>query len=585
MAHDPFHEILELPNWLLPQQHLQKAFLISPVLCYSFHLHERERGVMAKEIFTLDGGKISEFERLGMSNFDFLSCHDEGNKEEMVTTLENIHLSYLLAGCNVISTNTFQVNLHSLRERGICIEEGESIIDTYIDIAHNALLKYECIKGTEDFPLLGGTQKEESSPYEHLECFQKRRNHLGIVHPNDSVNTRQYVDSFDLKGGRWTGSAIRRCQDCYVAFSTGGYSSAFGDFSEYSGVMRKGGKETNSGDAENGTNSGDQAEVVHSGSGTPGSVTPGSGTPGSGTQLGNASTRHRSHTQRYDIIINTPLQVGGSPLNRQSKLPRIEMIPVTSTETSRPPRDAFPNRHFFNYGLEYYINVGDEEIISNCKFKLESYKRNEDKLHLFSLITSSNVREVFTLYSHLKTCASHFKNNVVVSFYCNNDRHIGCSDYSFLDIVLVLLYLDSRHHFIKAIGLNCVNIDYVRELFAPLTRCISSDGYIDVEAYPNRSGELGRLIKTILRDLKKNSFLGDVHFFASPNKSLNRVTYDCSRRDVHFETTQERHKHVYNYVGDWLDVGLTGFGGCCYYNPYDISLLDYKLGELARRRP
>ncbi|ANQ11011.1 Uncharacterized protein PCOAH_00053430 [Plasmodium coatneyi] len=503
---------------------------------------------MAKEVFTLDGGKISEFERLKVGNFDFLSCHDDENKEQMVNTLQNIHLSYLLAGCNVISTNTFQVNLYSLQERGISIEEGKGIIDTYIDIAHSALLKYERIKRTTDFALLGGTPKlEESSPYEHLECFQKVRNHLGIVHPNDSVNTREYVDSFDFRHDVWRGSPIRRCEDCYVAFSTGGYSSAFRDFSEYSGVLHK---------RRTATNSADQVEVV---------------------QLDSAVKGCISKNQRYDIIINTPP-------HRQDHLPDIEMVPVSSTGRNEPCRNAFPNRHLFNYGLEYYIDVGDEEIISNSQFRIESYKRNADKLHLFSLTTSSNVREVFTLYNHLKSCEGYFKKNVVVSFYCNSDQNIGCSDYSFLDIALILLYLDSRNHFIKAIGLNCLNIDYVRELFLPLTRCIKPDGCIDVEAYRSPSGKLTGFIQTILKDLKKNTFLGDVHFFASPNKSLNRVNYDYATNDVHFEVTQKRNKHVYNYVGEWLNVGLTGFGGCCYYNPYDISLLDYKLGQLARTR-
>ncbi|KJP88729.1 hypothetical protein AK88_01610 [Plasmodium fragile] len=518
---------------------------------------------MAKEVFTLDGGKISEFERLGLKNFDFLSCDDEGNKEEMVRTLENIHLSYLLGGCNVISTNTFQVNLHSLHEKGISIEEGQGIIDTYIDIAHNALLKYEGIKRSENFPLLGGIQKEESSsPYEHVECFNKVRNHLGILHPNDCVNIREYVDSFHLNEGVWRGSPIRRCQDHYVAFSTGGYSSAFRDFSEYSGVLHKGRKAAMA-------NSGD-AEVVSSG------------------KAAEPRRATKQHTQRYDIIIKTPL-------HGQEEVPDIEMVPAGNTnrtwtsdssgrsDTCEPSRDALAQRHLFNYGLEYYIDVGDEEIISNCKFKIESYKRNAKKLHLFSLITSSNIREVFTLYNHLKSCGSYFGRNVVISFYCNSDQNIGCSDYSFVDMALILLYLDSRNHFIKAIGLNCLNIRYVRELIAPLKRCIGSDGNINMEAYESSNEELRGFVKTILKDLKKNSYLGDVHFFASPNKSLNRVTYDYSTNDVHFEVTQNRDKHVYNYVGDWLDVGVSGFGGCCYYNPYDISLLDYRLGELARR--
>ncbi|CAG9472408.1 unnamed protein product [Plasmodium vivax] len=498
---------------------------------------------MAKEVFTLDGGKISELERLGVGNFDFLSCHDEGDEEQMVSTLENIHLSYLLAGCNVISTNTFQVNLHSLQEKGISVQDGEGIVDRYIDIAHRALLRYEGIKRSEDFPLFHLCPLEDSSPYEHLEGFQQMRNHLGIVHPKDSVNTREYVDSFDLSPGGWGGSPIRRCPGRYVAFATGGYSAAFRDFSEYSGVMRKG------------------------------------GAPGKAAPLGNAMTSCKPQNQQYDIFISTPT------LHADDQPPSIKMIPVSSRESGRerggPSREAALNRHLFNYGLEYYVDVGDEEIISNCNFKLGAYKRNEEKLHLFSLLTSSNVREVLTLYSHLVKCGGHFDTNVVVSFYCNDGQHIGCSGYSFVDVVLILLYLDSRNRFIKAIGLNCVSIDSVRELFAPLTRCISSDGTVDVDAYGSPSGELSGLTKTILKGLKKNRFLGDIHFFASPNKSLNRVTYDYEGGEVHFETTQERHKHVCNYVGEWLHVGLSGFGGCCYYNPYDISLLDYKLGQLA----
>ncbi|GAW83712.1 homocysteine S-methyltransferase [Plasmodium gonderi] len=517
---------------------------------------------MVKEIYTLDGGKISEFERLRLGNFDFLSCRNDesengiNNKEEMMNILENIHLSYLLAGSNVITTNTFQVNLYSLREKNMNIEQGERIINTYIDIAYNAMEKFQRIKKRDDFALLQSEKRE--SIYNHLEYFQKVRSKIGIVHPNDSVNVKDYVDSFDLwnvttkkgMGGRNEKDYIRRCKNYYVAFSNGSYSSAFCDFSEYSGVMHKGGGEE---------------EEEEEGRKT--------------TEWKTPSKKNTIRRKHFDIKINTDIGRWFTPVCHNKQHDVISMVPVNRTEIKNATTmDSFLNRKLFNYGLEYYIDVSDEEIISNCKFKLGSFSRNRDKVELFSLVTCSNIREVFTFYNLIKYYGGIFQNNVVINFYCNSNKYIGCSGYSFFDVVLILLYLDSFNKYIKAIGVNCVNIDYVHDLFFPIKKFVSSYYNIRRDTYKSENVEINTFVNTLLNNLKKNRCIDDVHFFASPNKSLKQVSYDSSKNHINFETLHEPHKHVYNYVDSWLDLGLSGFGGCCYYNPYDISLLDYKLG-------
>ncbi|SBT82668.1 homocysteine S-methyltransferase, putative [Plasmodium ovale] len=507
---------------------------------------------MRKQIHTLDGGKISELERLGFESFDFLSLEEgkEGDTEkmeEMKKGLENLHLSYFLAGSNITCTNTFQVNLHSLRERNISIERGNEILDTYIDIAYNSVQRFRDIRRNKN-SFIKWKKCRSKSVNDHLIHFQKVRTALNVVHPNDIFNVSEYMLEFDLidRENRKVMEKIRRSNEYCVSFSNGPYNSAFRDFSEYSGVLQK----------------------------------------NKGPDPSERKKKRNVHT--YDIEVNIPSinkHGVGAAIPRckvhlqHSNRSMIQMTPRSGMK-SKEKCNWLRNWKLFNYGIEYYIDVSDMEVISNCKLKLECFTRNREKLHFFSLTTSSNVREIFTFYNFLKYYGNNFRNSVIINIFCNDIYHIGCSIYSFFDIICILLYLDAHNKYIYAIGLNCVNIEYVYDIFLPFKKYLCPYKNINVNMYRSENQEFDSIMKTVLNDLNKNRYIYDVNLFCSPNKSLQRVTYDYNTNHVNFETTSKKINHVYNYLERWIDLGINGFGGCCYYNPYDISLIDYKLSSI-----
>ncbi|SCM26704.1 homocysteine S-methyltransferase, putative [Plasmodium chabaudi chabaudi] len=504
---------------------------------------------MNKRLYTLDGGKISEFERLGLSHFDFLSCkYNEEEKAKGIENLKNIHLSYLLSGSNIITTNTYQVNLHSLKENNISIENGKEIIDTYIDIAYESCEKYKQIKKRNT--CLYSDLETYKSPYDYVNHFQNVRQNLNVSHANDKINVQEYFNYVDLQNDI-LGKKIKmkKSSENFIAFSNGSYNSSFRNFTEYSGVFQKGGISQGVKKKKNETN-----------------------------------TLQNRLGKQFDIKLNL------TQFKKTFKEVRspIEMVPkckkvyekCETNEDNNFRCDFFPTQKLFNYGIEYYIDVTDEEILANCKFKLESFCRNKNKLKFFSLLTCTNIREVFTFYNTIKYYATNFNNNVIINFFCNHPKNIGCSNYSFFDIVSLLLYLDSYNKYIYAIGLNCVNINYVYNLFLPFKKYTSKYNNINIELYKSENQQINPFIKNILNDIKKNRYIYDVNFFCSPNKTLDKVSFD--NNTVDFQTHSKNKKmHVYNHIEKWIDVGINGFGGCCYYTPYDISLINYGLSKIV----
>lgn len=200
---------------------------------------------MRKDLYTLDGGKISELGRLGYENFDFLSYEmneENENNDNMISILENIHLSYLLGGCNIIGTNTFQVNLYSFKKLGI--DNGEEILNKYINIAYNSLLKYEEIKrkSKDDINVLLNPRNKNISVYDYLSSYHNIRKKFDILHEKDvSFNIDNYLKDIKIEQniGHNKYRKFNKNRNNYISFSNGPYSSTFADFSEYSGVMQK----------------------------------------------------------------------------------------------------------------------------------------------------------------------------------------------------------------------------------------------------------------------------------------------------------------------------------------------------------
>ncbi|CAD2105549.1 homocysteine S-methyltransferase, putative [Plasmodium vinckei brucechwatti] len=512
---------------------------------------------MSKRLYTLDGGKISEFERLGLSHFDFLSCqYNEEEKIKGIENLENIHLSYLLSGSNIITTNTYQVNLHSLRENNISIDKGKEIINTYIDIAYDSCEKYKQIKKRNT--CLYSDLKTYKSPYDYVNHFQNIRQNLNVCNINDKINIQEYFNYLDLQNDI-LGKKIKitKSSENFIAFSNGSYNSSFRNFTEYSGVFQKGKISQGEEKGKNKTNK---------------------------LQRNQMNKLQNRLGKQFDITLNL------AQFKKTFKEVRspIEMIPkckkgyrkCETNENNNFKYDLFPTQKLFNYGIEYYIDVTDEEILANCKFKLESFCRNKNKLNFFSLLTCTNIREVFTFYNTIKYYATSFNNNVIINFFCNDPKNIGCSNYSFFDIVSLLLYLDSYNKYIYAIGLNCVNINYVYNLFLPFKKYMSKYNNINIELYKSENQQINPFIKNILNDIKKNRYIYDINFFCSPNKTLDKVSFD--NNTVNFQTHSKNKKiHVYNNIEKWIEVGINGFGGCCYYTPYDISLINYGLSKIA----
>ncbi|CRH02763.1 homocysteine S-methyltransferase, putative [Plasmodium relictum] len=521
---------------------------------------------MSKHIYTLDGGKISELDRLGFKNFDFLSCDDDNeydvSKNEMKNILENIHLSYFLAGCNIINTNTFQVNLHSLKKRNIGVEKGEEILNTYIDIAYKSLQKYKEIKRNENF-LLNYSKNINDSIYEHLENFKNIRKKLNILHDNDTINTKIYLDELKLQNTHLK-KKIDRNKNNYIAFSNGCYNSAFRDFSEYSGVLHKNKEKLKDKKLSTYVKTNNMIKLEKMKMRNNNNKNP-----------KNLSKKNIKHHKYYDIKLK--LLYSNTLFN--SKLCNIEMIPRNKMDNESIYIFS-PNSKLFNYGIEYYIDVSDEEIISNCKFKLGSFSKNANKLNFFSLTTASNIREVLTFYNYIKYYGNTFNNSVIVNFFCNSSKYIGCSHYSFFDFASLLLYLDSYNKYIRAIGLNCINIENAYDLFYPFKKYVCQYNNINVDLYKSDNSQMNSIAKCVMNDLKKNRYVNDVDFFCSPNKSLENVIFDNNNNNINFQNSSKKSNHVYNFIEKWLGVNVNGFGGCCFYNPYDISLIDYKLRQL-----
>ncbi|ETB61842.1 hypothetical protein YYC_01652 [Plasmodium yoelii 17X] len=502
---------------------------------------------MSKRLYTLDGGKISEFERLGLPHFDFLSCkYNDEDKKKAIKNLKNIHLSYLLSGSNIITTNTYQVNLHSLKENNISIEKGEEIINRYIDIAYESCEKYKQIKKRNT--CLYYDIETYKSPYEYVEQFQNIRQNLNVCNSNDKINVQEYFSYLDLQNDIFGNKIkMKKSSENFIAFSNGSYNSSFRNFTEYSGVFQKGNISKDVEKKENGKN---KINKLY----------------------------NNKLNKEFDIKLNL------IHLKKKFKDGRssIEMVPKCKKiyENNDLKYDFFETQKLFNYGIEYYIDVTDEEILANCKFKLESFCRNKNKLNFFSLLTCTNIREVFTFYNTIKYYATSFNNNIIINFFCNNSKNIGTSCYSFFDIVSLLLYLDSYNKYIYAIGLNCVNINYAYNLFLPFKKYTSTYNNINVELYKSENHQVNSFIKNILNDIKKNRYIYDVNLFCSPNKTLEKVSF--SDNTVNFQThSRNKQIHVYNNIEKWINVGINGFGGCCYYTPYDISLINYKLSKMA----
>ncbi|KYN98136.1 putative homocysteine S-methyltransferase [Plasmodium gaboni] len=564
---------------------------------------------MTKYLYTLDGGKISELGRLGYENFDFLSYEMKGEHEkndDMISILENIHLSYLLGGCNIIGTNTFQVNLHSFKKLGI--DNGQEILNKYINIAYNSLLKYEEIKrkSKDDINvLINPRNKNNISVYDYLSSYHNVRKKFDILHEKDfSFNIDNYLK--DIKIEQSIGDnkyrKFNKSTDNYISFSNGPYSSTFADFSEYSGVMHKNkDKKGNKKMKKNVEKEEDEKKKkkVSEYYQLDKNIINNKNNINRNIKKSINYREYNKYSLYYDIQMNIPRLnfYGREKYNPIEIVPKIKkkneninykgQTNIINTynnnnniNNNNNNDEIFFDKKLFNYGIEYYIDVSDQEIISNCLFKLNTFCKNHDKLHLFSLTTFSNIREVLTFYNCIKYYGSTFNNKVIINFFCNSCKYVGCSKYSFFDIVSILLYLDSYNKYIKAIGLNCVNIEYVYDLFYPFQKYICPYNNININLYHSQNNQMNNIVKNVMNDLKKNRYIYDMNFFCSPNKSLEVVSFDDANGDVHFHNSSNQTNHVYNYIGKWINVHVNGFGGCCYYNPYDISLINYKINEL-----
>ncbi|SOV79413.1 homocysteine S-methyltransferase, putative [Plasmodium sp. gorilla clade G3] len=593
---------------------------------------------MTKDLYTLDGGKISELGRLGYENFDFLSYEmkrEHENNDDMICILENIHLSYLLGGCNIIGTNTFQVNLHSFKKLGI--DNGQEILNKYINIAYNSLLKYEEIKrkSKDDINILINPRNKKISVYDYLSSYHNVRKKFDILHEKDvSFNIDNYLKDIKIeqKIGDHKYKKFNKNTNNYISFSNGPYSSTFEDFSEYSGVMHKNKEKNENKKMKKNEEKEEKKKKTKKMKYTNENLCSFVDEKSQGKkqfknilkfsqeitkknmreyyQLDKNIINNKNNIDRnikksinyktyykyslyYDIQMNIPHV---NSYGREKYNP-IEIVPKMKKKIeninynykgktniintyNNNNNNIFFNKKLFNYGIEYYIDVSDQEIISNCLFKLNTFCKNSDKLHLFSLTTFSNIREVLTFYNCIKYYGSTFNNKVIINFFCNSCKYVGCSNYSFFDIVSILLYLDSYNKYIKAIGLNCVNIEYVYDLFFPFQKYICPYNNINTNLYHSQNIQMNHIVKDVMNDLKKNRYINDINFFCSPNKSLEVVSFDNQNGDVHFHNSTNQTNHVYNYIGKWINVHVNGFGGCCYYNPYDISLINYKINEL-----
>mmetsp|Transcript_30348 Transcript_30348/g.54978 ORF Transcript_30348/g.54978 Transcript_30348/m.54978 type:complete len:126 (+) Transcript_30348:40-417(+) len=104
-------------------------------------------------ITILDGGLGHELKLRGISDGTFLAgvlaneenCGTGDNKD----TVESIHMDYLAAGCDVITTNSFVAVPQRMIECGLVTNEANSnsraseLIRASVDRARAAIIKYE----------------------------------------------------------------------------------------------------------------------------------------------------------------------------------------------------------------------------------------------------------------------------------------------------------------------------------------------------------------------------------------------------------------------------------------------------------
>lgn len=719
---------------------------------------------MKKRVYLQNGGIISEINRLGYWDFNFLAVNnisDEEN-EEMLKMLENIHVSYFAAGSNLMSTNTYQMNLHCLRRNNISIEKGEEILDTYVNVCYNSLERYKQIiryvknsDYTDSYYFspngqLGKECDEEekgnsenceqkykgsiSDVYNCLSSFIKLGRDYKFLHKNDPINIQHFfekeVELLPIPSFGKKGESIKRYTDQHILFASGGYSCAFRDFSEYSGVVnldkrkdktkkighlmrnihwepewnktdkhnkiqknkRKLSKIRNKMQMMKNNNSpnymhSDENTICDSDDDDDDDRDQKDGRNGkyndndhdndhdnehdndndSDNNIDNDSDnesdsendsssiesfgkgRKIHRTQRIDFQIdydkiekmkktsynkNYNIQLRllkhehfrnmhSRRFNKTTKY-NIEMVPrscdcLNFTDPTRCGSTGYGNNYnynfrkkatnryncvngverknsngcrkgdgkdicfdtkLFNYGLEYYIDITDEEMIANCKFKIAYFSKNRDKLHFFLLETISNIRELLTFYNFLKYYCTSVHRNVIVCFYCNDSKHIGCSNYSLFDIVCILLYLDSYNQYIKGFGVNCININYVYDLLFPFSKYFCNYNNILLTSYSSTNPQAHSFMKMILSDLKKSRYVNDLDICTYPNKFLKRVTFDKNEKSVYFHNSLNKKNHVYNYMEKWRDIGVNCFGGCCLYNPFDTVLMNYRLNHM-----
>lgn len=684
---------------------------------------------MKKRVYLQSGGIISEINRLGYWDFNFLAVNnisDEVN-EEMLKVLENIHVSYFAAGSNLMSTNTYQTNLHCLRRNNISIEKGEEILDAYVNVCYNSLERYKQIRryvknsdytdpyyfslnghigkecdGEEEGNNASCEQKYEGSisdVYNCLSSFIKLGRDYKFLHKNDPINIQDFfekeVELLPIKPFGKKGK-IKRYTDQHILFASGGYSCAFRDLSEYSGIVnldkrkakakkighlvrnihweQEGNKKDKNDKIQRNKNTlpiirrkmemvknnnsqnymySDEESICDSDDGR--DMKDGKNGRNNDIDSDSSSTAsfveergiHRTEKIDFKIDYDKIEKMKKTSFNKnyniqlrllkhehfrnihtrqcnKSAKSNIEMVPrgcdyLNFSDQKRCEnatchhnynynfRKKAANRYscingadrkdtsgcrkgdgndicfdtkLFNYGLEYYIDITDEEIIANCKFKIAYFSKNREKLDYFLLETISNIRELLTFYNFLKYYCTSIQKKVIVCFFCNDSKHIGCSNYTLFDIVCILLYLDSYNQYIKGFGVNCININYVYDLLLPFSKYLCNYNNILLTSYSSTNPQVHSFMKRILSDLKKSRYVSDLDIFTYPNKFLKRVTFDKNEESVYFHNSLNKKNHAYNYMEKWRDIGVNCFGGCCLYNPFDIVLMNYRLNHM-----
>ncbi|CEM20965.1 unnamed protein product [Vitrella brassicaformis CCMP3155] len=132
---------------------------------------------------------------------------------------------------------------------------------------------------------------------------------------------------------------------------------------------------------------------------------------------------------------------------------------------------------------------------------------------------------------------------VWLSFSCSSGSTICCGE-SFRDTVNEMLQLDARDRFLCGIGVNCSSPDVIIPLLCdPSPLAPSHMGSVRLIAYPN-SGE---------------QWDTHTHSWCGPRGGGAGGLAD--------------------YVGGWVDGGVSVVGGCCRTFPDDIALMRSRLDE------